>query len=375
MSKTLPTTKATASAPDRSSAHDQVAERPGRHSGSRALQIGLGVASAVLAAVVVYLVRDVLGAFVLGTLLAFLINPMVDWMQLRGVPRAGAIVIIFALLIVGLAGIGSIFVPLLTTEISQLQSQAPTIIDQAQARIVTLQGRPITILGYSVDLTGYARTSNQRAAEFLLGQFGNALSIGIAAINALLQVLLLLVVAFLVSLDAHRISGFARRLVPGDYREDFDQIWPQIKSMLRGYLRGQLLLGAIIGTGVGVALWIEGVDFAFALGVLAGITALVPFVGPFIGAVPALLVGLSASPLKALLVGATYFLVANFVLQFLYPKIMGNAVNLPALAVIIAFLAGFSLAGILGMFIAIPVAAFLAILFDHVYPRVYGSAS
>ena len=145
--------------------------------------------------------------------------------------------------------------------------------------------------------------------------------------------------------------------------------------MLRGYLRGQLLLGAIIGVGVGVALWLEGVNFAFALGVLAGITALVPFVGPFIGAVPAVLVGLSESPLKAVLVGTTYFLVANFVLQFLFPKIMGSAVNLPALAIIIAFLAGFSLAGILGMFVAIPVAATMAILFEHIYPKVHGTGA
>lgn len=341
----------------------------------RTFQIGLGLAAALLGVLVVYLIRDVLGSFVLGTLLAFLINPMVDRLEQWSVPRAVAIAVIFLGLIAGLVGVGSIFVPLLTTEVGQLQSQAPTIIDQAQRQLVTLQGHPISILGYRIDLTGYARSSNQRIAEFLLGQFGNALSIGIAAVNALLQLLLLLVVAFLVSLDAHRISALMRRLVPGDYREDFDVIWPRIKSMLRGYLRGQLLLGAIIGLGVGVALWVEGVNFAFALGVLAGITALVPFVGPFIGAVPAVLVGLSASPLKAVLVGATYFLVGNFVLQFLYPKIMGSAVNLPALAVIIAFLAGFSVGGILGMFIAIPVGATVAILFDHIYPRVYGPTS
>ena len=368
MSRTVPAAEA-----EKAVEPGEERRRSPRRRGSASLQIGLGVAAVIVALAIVYLIRDVLGSFVLGATLAFLINPMVDWLQRRSVPRAAAIIIIFAGLIVGLVAVGSIFVPLLTTEISQLQIQAPTIAGQAQAQIVLLQGRPITILGYSVDLTDYAKSTNQRAAEFLLGQFGNALSIGLAAINAVLQLLLLLIVAFLVSLDAHGISAFARRLVPGDYREDFDAIWPRIKTMLRGYLRGQLLLGTIIGVGVGVAFWLEGVNFAFALGLLAGITALVPFVGPFIGAVPAVLVGLSTSPLKAILVGSTYFLVANFVLQFLYPKIMGSAVNLPALAIIIAFLTGFSLAGILGMFIAIPVAAALAILFEHIYPRIYGA--
>ncbi|TMD09745.1 MAG: AI-2E family transporter [Chloroflexi bacterium] len=74
-----------------------------------------------------------------------------------------------------------------------------------------------------------------------------------------------------------------------------------------------------------------------------------------------------------MLVAASYFLIANFVLQFLYPRIVGAAVHLPALVVIVAFIAGFSFAGILGMFIAIPVAATIAIVFEHIYPRVYGS--
>ena len=124
---------------------------------------------------------------------------------------------------------------------------------------------------------------------------------------------------------------------------------------------------------VGVALFLEGMPFAFALGVAAGISALVPFIGPWIGAIPIELVALSYGPARAIVVGITYLVITNIVLQFLFPRIMGDAVRLPALAVIVAFLAGFSLAGILGMFIAIPVAATIAILFNHIYLRVYGS--
>jgi predicted PurR-regulated permease PerM len=143
--------------------------------------------------------------------------------------------------------------------------------------------------------------------------------------------------------------------------------------MLYGYIRGQLTVGLIIGVGVGIALFLEGMPFPFALGVLAGISALVPFIGPWIGAIPIELVALSYGPSQAILVGVTYLIITNLVLQFLFPRIMGGAVRLPALAVIVAFIAGFSLAGILGMFIAIPVAATIAILFDHIYVRVYGS--
>ena len=345
---------------------------PPRRRGSRELQVGIGITAIVITAGVIYLIRDTLGAFVLGALLAFLINPLVDRLE-SFLPRAIAIVLIFAALLVILAGVATVFVPLLTTEIAQLQQQTPHILAQAQQQFEVVQGQPIRILGFQIDLTRQASNLDQKAGEFLLGQFGNALTIGLVALNIVLQVLLTLIVAFLVSFDAHRISRFVRQLVPADYREDFDEIWPRVKSMLYSYLRGQLTVGLIIGVAVGVALFLEGMPFAFALGVAAGISALVPFIGPWIGAIPIELVALSYGPAKAIVVGITYLVITNIVLQFLFPRIMGGAVRLPALAVIVAFLAGFSLAGILGMFIAIPVAATIAILFDHIYVRVYGS--
>jgi predicted PurR-regulated permease PerM len=114
-----------------------------------------------------------------------------------------------------------------------------------------------------------------------------------------------------------------------------------------------------------------GLPDAIALGLLAGITALIPYLGPFVGAIPAILVGLAASPFKAVVIALAYLLISNVILNFVYPKIVGDAVRLPPILVIIAFIAGFSWAGILGMFVAVPLAATLRILFDHIYPRLY----
>ena len=94
--------------------------------------------------------------------------------------------------------------------------------------------------------------------------------------------------------------------------------------------------------------------------------------GRIAAACAAVLVGLaSGGPLKALLVVILYFVVSNVILNFVYPKVMGDAVRLPPLLVIVALIAGFSWAGILGMFVAVPLAAILRILFDHIYPRLY----
>jgi predicted PurR-regulated permease PerM len=98
---------------------------------------------------------------------------------------------------------------------------------------------------------------------------------------------------------------------------------------------------------------------------------LIPYLGPFIGAVPAILVALSQSPGQAFGIAIAYIAIPNFYLNFVYPKVVGDAVRLPPILIIVALIAGFSWGGILGMFVAVPMAATLRIIFDHIYPRLY----
>jgi predicted PurR-regulated permease PerM len=328
----------------------------------------VGAALAV-AVVVLYLMRDFLGAFVLGAAIAFLIQPAVTRVVALGVPRILAISLVFLVIIVGLAGLLLLIVPLGISEVAQLQLQVPGLAASAQDRINSLQG--VRILGITVDLKSLAETMNAHLKDFLLGQFGNAVTIGLTALTTVLQLVLMFIVAFLLSLDAPALRKDLRRIVPNDYRTDFDQIWRKVRKMLYAYVRGQLLIAGLIGILSGIACAALGLADPIALGVIAGVTALIPYLGPFVGAVPAVLVGLAAGPVKALLIAVIYFLISNLILNFVFPKVMGDAVRLPTLLVIVAFIAGFSWAGILGMFVAVPIAATLRILFDHIYPRLY----
>ena len=336
------------------------------------LQIVFILASVLVALVVLWLIRDVLGAFVLGATIAFLIQPSVHRLTDLGIPRIAAIGLIFVVIVLALAGIVLLVVPLGVSEVGQLQSQAPSISSEAQRRINELQGSPVTIFGLNVDLTYTTQFLSSHLRDYLLGQFGNAVSIGLTALTTVLQILLMFIVAFLLALDAAAVRKVLRRLVPNDYRTDFDQIWRRIRRMLYAYVRGQVIIAGMIGILSGIACAVLGLTDPVALGLLAGITAVIPYLGPFLGAIPAILVGLAISPLKALLVAFVYFVISNVILNFVFPKVMGDAVKLPPLLVIVAFIAGFSWAGVLGMFVAVPIAATLRIVFDHIYPRLYG---
>ena len=335
----------------------------------RYLQIGFGVAALIVAIAVLFLLRDFLGAFVLGAAIAFLIQPAVIRLHSAGVPRVIAIVVVFMAIIVALGGLVLLIVPLGVSEVNQLQVQLPTLASSAQDRFNSLQ--PVRVFGIDVDLKGITASVSAHLREYLLGQFGNAVTIGLTALTTMLQLLLMFIVAFLFSLEAPVVRRDLRRVVPNDYRADFDQIWRRVRKMLYAYVRGQLIVAAVIGVCSGIACFAFGLPDAVALGLIAGVSALIPYFGPFIGAVPAVLVGLSQSPETALAVALTYIAISTISLNIIYPKIVGDAVKLPALLVIVALIAGFSWGGILGMFVAVPVAATLRILFDHIYPRLY----
>lgn len=335
------------------------------------MQIGFGIAALLIAIVVLFLLRDFLGAFVLGSAVAFLIQPAVNRLHSFGIPRPIGIAVVFVVIIVALGGLVLLIVPLGVSEVNQLQAQAPGLASAAQQRLNGLQ--PIRVFGMNVDLKAETETINAHLREYLLGQFGNAVTLGLTALTTILQLLLTFLVAFLLALEAPGLRRDLRRIVPSDYRTDFDQIWRKVLKMLYGYIRGQIVVAALIGLSSGVACWAIGLSDPIALGLIAGVTALIPYLGPFIGAVPAILVGLAQGPSKALLVGLLYLLISNVILNIVYPKVVGDAVRLPPLLVIVALIAGFSWGGILGMFVAVPIAATLRILFEHIYPRLYGT--
>lgn len=335
----------------------------------RYLQIGFGLAALVVAIAVLYLLRDFLGAFVLGAAIAFLIQPAVTRLHAIGVPRIISIVVVFMCIVVAIGGLVLLIVPVFASEVAQLQVQAPALAGEAQKQLGALQ--PTAVFGIEVDLKAVTETINSHLREYLLGQFGNAVTLGVTALTTVLQLLLMFIVAFLLAIEAPAVRRDLRRLVPSDYRSDFDQIWRQVRKMLYAYVRGQLIIAGLIGITSGIVCALLRLPDAVALGVIAGVTALIPYLGPFVGAIPAILVGLSQSPGQALLVLVAYILIPNFYLNFIYPKVMGDAVKLPPILVIVALIAGFSWGGILGMFVAIPIAATLRILFDHIYPRLY----
>jgi predicted PurR-regulated permease PerM len=316
-------------------------------------------------------IRGILGTFILAAVVALILNPVVNLAERRRVPRWVSVLGIYALGLGAAAAIVYFLAPVVRQEFTSLVAQGPAI--AAYLQDLAERKHVVSILGVPIDLQQAYNSAMSNLPGVLAGHLQNVVENVFILLNWLFQTVLVLLIAFFLVVDAHGIRRFFEGLVPAGFREDADQLAHDIYQMLGAYMRGQLLICSVIGAATALAMYIIGVPYSLALGIVAGVTAFIPFIGPFLGAAPAIAVAafVSQSLGKVALVVALYVVISNVVYNFVSPKVFGDAVHLSPMLVIFAFVAGGYLGGILGLFVAVPVAAIVRILFLYVHERVY----
>src|SRR2546423_5461057 len=318
--------------------------------------IFLGVL-ATLALILAIAIRGILGPFIIAGIVALMLNPIVNAAERRRVPRIVAVLVLYGVLGAVLAAGVLFLVPLIQQEFSSLVAQGPAIASYFQG--LADKEHVVSVLGVPIDLRQAYNDSVHNLPALLAGHLSSVVENVFLLVNWLFQPVLVLLVAFFLIKDAHSIRRFFKGLVPRGYRTDVHEVAAEIYGMLGAYMRGQLAICALVGVVTGVAMWIVGVPYALALGIVAGVTAFIPFIGPFLGALPAVAIAafVSQSSGKVILVLVIYFVISNVIYNFISPKVFGDAVHLSPMLIITAFVVGGYLGGILGLFVAVPVAA------------------
>jgi predicted PurR-regulated permease PerM len=326
---------------------------------------------AIVCAVFAFAIRGILGPFIIAAVLAMILNPLVNRAERYRMPRVAAVLAVYALG-VALLATGIIFIaPLARQEFTALVREGPAI--AAYFQDLAAQHHVVSIFGVTLDLRQAYGTLAANLPALLAGHLQSLVQNIFTLLNWILQALLVLLITFFLVKDAHDIRRFFERLVPSGYRADVRAVAQDIYGMLEAYMRGQLLICGLVGLVTAIAMALVGVPYWLALGLVAGATAFIPFIGPLLGALPAVAVAafVSQSASKVVLVLIIYFIISNIIYNFISPKVFGDAVHLSPMLIIFAFVVGGYLAGILGLFLAVPVAAAVRIIFLYLHERVY----
>ena len=337
-------------------------------------------AGAVLLVGLLYFVRNQIPLVAMAVILAFLLNPVVDFLTYQGrLPRRLSAALVY-LALVSLISLPFFFVPNLVGRIASLIPDAATI----RALVIDLINRlsSIETLQLGPNLAAALQAPLDRFGEVLRSASGAGLSflgrLTASLASRLIDLVFTLVASLYLVIDAPRIFAYLASLVPPGYERDAEHLGREVNAVWAGFFRGQLVLCVAIGIVTGTAMGLLGVRYAVWLGILAGILEIVPNIGPVLASVPAILLALFQGSTRfdinyvwfAVLVALTHVLIQQVENHYFVPRIIGGSVNLHPVVTIVGVLVGANLVGILGIFLAAPTIATLRVVARYVHHKV-----
>lgn len=317
--------------------------------------------------VLISMFREVLLPFVLGGSIAYLLNPSVEHMTRRGMGRPSAAILILGLFFLIVGGILMLLTPVLFHEAAGFIKSVPLYIQKLKAfmevRIAWLEQR------MGDDITSQIQTVLQdnagKALQVGKGVIGGITSGGSAVMDFLTTLFITPIAAYFFIKEWPHVTDWVEDLIPRQHISTVKDLLAQIDRKIAGFVRGQISVCSALGAFYAVALSIAGLEYGFVIGVATGVLSVIPFVGSTAGLLTSVTVAYFGSDGNLFFTGiiAAIFFFGQFVEgNFLTPKLMGDSVGLHPLWIIFALMAGGSLMGILGMFLAVPVAASIGVL-------------
>lgn len=331
------------------------------------------IVAALLLGVLLYVLAPILSPFLIGVLLAYMGDPLVDRLERWKLSRTWGVVVVFALITLVMAILLLVLVPMLGKQLVRLYELFPQILDWLQH-----QALPWVQLKLGLS-EGFWRFDQLK--EALSGQLGKTTDIvgmllstatasGLALLAWVANLLLIPVVSFYLMRDWDLMVDKLRSLLPRGREGLIVQLFGECHEVLGAFLRGQLLVMLALGVMYATGLMMIGLELGLLIGVLAGLASIVPYLGVVVGLGAAMTAGLfqfgmDVYPLMGI---AAVFIVGQMLEgMLLTPLLVGDRIGLHPVAVIFAIMAGGQLFGFTGILLALPVAAVIMVLVRHLH--------
>ena len=326
-------------------------------------------------AILTWVFRDMIKPLVLAALIAYVLNPVVDFLADRtrlSRPAMATIVFLFGLIVVGI--LPAIILPTLLSEIQILTADFQEIITQAQ----DIVSQPIVLFNQELQLAQLLPDFTEMFSTSIVSFSENIFHFLEAATKNFLWILIILAAIYYLLRDWVNLRKKLSEFVPEQYLPDARRLYSEIKQVWRGYLLGNLLLMLIVGVVFSLAWFIIGVPGALVLGIIAGLLTIIPDLGPAIAAGLAIAVALFEGSTYmqisniwfALLVAGVYMGLINIKNIWLRPRVFSRSVHMHEGIVFVAIMVAVLIQGILGALIVVPLLASISIIGKYTYRRI-----
>ncbi|ALS35702.1 putative PurR-regulated permease PerM [Enterococcus rotai] len=303
--------------------------------------------------------------------LYYILNPIVNLLMKTKMKRIFAILIVFLLLIIALVLLLVSVIPSLISQLSSLASNMPDVFKSVEAWVYQMAELPIF---KDFDLTKYIEQLDISYGN-IIQQFISGLSSSLGSIVSTVASTTIIIVTapfilFYMLKDGDRMVPGIKRFLPKKRQNDIVELLGKLNKTLSSYISGQAIECLFVATFTVIGYSLIGVRYAFLFGVIAGITNLIPYLGPYIGLAPAVFVTVFDEPFKALLCCLVVLIVQQIDGNIIYPNVIGKSLQIHPLTIILILLVAGNIAGLLGIFLAVPFYAVCKTIVVHIFQMI-----
>lgn len=306
--------------------------------------------------------------FLSAAVIALILNPLVRWLERVHVPRfIGVFIVYISMLLVIVVALLFLIPPAveqmerLADQINRYSAEASNGGGTDAAAAADSWRDQVQRWLSQEDVSQLKQMAIERLDDVASLLFTYSINI----VGAVTDIILVLIISIYMLLDARRLGRFVRSLFPAGRQEDADQFVQKSQDAVTHWVRGQAIMCMLIGLSSGLGIWLlglvgiwpEGAEYVVIFGVWAGVTELIPYIGPILGALPPIIVALFTSPWAALAVLLVFVFIQQVEGHILVPNVMGSMVGVHPLVIIFAVLAGGEMRGVVGMVLALPLVA------------------
>ena len=307
-----------------------------------------------------FMVREIVGVLIFAIIISSALEPLLGYLEKKKIPRLLSLIGVYILFFVFFAALIYIVLPLMLDQLKNFGDNYPTYfgkIEEAAGTITFIPGLSTNLHDLLNQLTGQ------------IPSFTSLISYASSIFGGIISFIVVLVVSFYLSLSRGALDGFLSSVMPPQFEAYVHGLWIRAQKKMGRWLQAQLLLSIFMFVVVGIGLWILGVEYAFLIAIIAGILEIVPFVGPIVAAGLAILLALSQSAILGVWVLIFFVAIQQLENHVLVPLLIKKLVGLNPVTIILAILVGAKLGGVLGMLLAVPLAAVVDEFFDDLAKR------
>ena len=320
----------------------------------------------VLAFLVASEVYSTIQIFAGALIIAYILTPLVTYLEARKVHRYLAIAFAYIVFIAGIALALAVVVPLIVMEARGFSEGLPSYSRSLQ-NLASTVGAFVDETGLSLYVDTDPRLLVGQATSIIAEQLGNVILFIPSVLTSIVEGFLVLFISLYVLLAIPTMQRSIKSLLPdNETRIVYDNFNITMRKDLNRYIAGLILVMVTVGVMAGIAYWVIGIPYPLLLGIWAGLTELIPYLGPTLGVIPALIVALTVSPITVVITLVVFVAIQILESLVISPTILGALGRLNPLVVILSLLAGAELGGILGLILAVPIVVFISSLVSFI---------